>query len=220
MLLHEERAGPCLVPSNRTLHYRNTGVVTDPCSAPLYPAPHSPVPKSIAAGRERCAGWSCLTARFLNCVLLSTLLSSNPCSVALSTLAHAPACSTPIGTTIERFFAAAAGQHGKTAAPPANARPSPRVAGRPQPSIHAAGGEESPPPGRRLRPASVLRAEATTRPTARLSQSLERESCLLVLSLVSSTLPCIRQPRLRLRVLGICGFVLVCTQAFMGFLGL
>ena len=25
------------------------------------------------------------------------------------------------------------------------------------------------------------------------------------------------QPRLRLRVLGICGFVLVCTQAFMGF---
>ena len=48
----------------------------------------------------------------------------------------------------------------------------------------------------------------------------ERECCLLVLSLVSSTLPCIRQPRLRLRVLGICGFVLVCTQAFMGFLGL
>ena len=37
MLLHEERAGshfPYLVPSNRTLHYRNTGVVTDPCSAP------------------------------------------------------------------------------------------------------------------------------------------------------------------------------------------
>ena len=27
------------------------------------------------------------------------------------------ACSTPIGTTIERFFAGAAGQHGKTAAP-------------------------------------------------------------------------------------------------------
>jgi len=33
MLLHEDRAGPCLVPSNRTLHYRNTGMVTDPCSA-------------------------------------------------------------------------------------------------------------------------------------------------------------------------------------------
>ena len=48
----------------------------------------------------------------------------------------------------------------------------------------------------------------------------ERECCLLVLSLVSSTLPCIRQPRPRLRVLDICGFVLVCTQAFMGFLGL
>ena len=47
---------------------------------------------------------------------------------------------------------------------------------------------------------------------------LERVCCLLVLSLVSSTLPCIRQPRLRPRVLGICGFVLVCTQAFMGFL--
>ena len=34
MLLHEERAGPCLVPSNRTLHYWNTGIVADPCSAP------------------------------------------------------------------------------------------------------------------------------------------------------------------------------------------
>jgi hypothetical protein len=28
MLLHEERPGPCLVPSNRTLHYLNTGIVT------------------------------------------------------------------------------------------------------------------------------------------------------------------------------------------------
>ena len=28
--VHEERACPCLVPSNRTLHYRNTGIVTDP----------------------------------------------------------------------------------------------------------------------------------------------------------------------------------------------
>ena len=55
-----------------------------------------------------------------------------------------PACSTPIGTSNERFLAAAAGQHGKTAAPPANARSSPRVAGRTQPSIHA-GGEKSPP---------------------------------------------------------------------------
>ncbi len=55
-----------------------------------------------------------------------------------------PACSTPPGT-IERFFAGAAEQHGKTAAPPANARPSPRVAGRTQPSIHANGGERSPP---------------------------------------------------------------------------
>ncbi len=36
-----------------------------------------------------------------------------------------PACSTPL-CTIERFFAGAAEQHGKTAAPPANARPSPR----------------------------------------------------------------------------------------------
>ena len=50
--------------------------------------------------------------------------------------------STPIGTSIERFLAAAAGQHGKTAAPPANARSSPRVAGRTQPSIHA-GGEKT-----------------------------------------------------------------------------
>ena len=36
---------------------------------------------------------------------------------------------------------------------------------------------------------------------------LERECCLLVLNLVSSTLPCIRQPRPRLRVLDVCGFV-------------
>ena len=44
-----------------------------------------------------------------------------------------------------------------------------------------------------------------------------RECCLLVLNLVSSTLPCICQPRPRLRVLDICGFVLVCTQAFISF---
>jgi hypothetical protein len=37
--------------------------------------------------------------------------------------------------------------------------------------------------------------------------SCERECCLLVLNLVSSTLPCIRQPRPRLRVLDVCGFV-------------
>jgi hypothetical protein len=35
----------------------------------------------------------------------------------------------------------------------------------------------------------------------------ERECCFLVLNLVSSTLPCIRQPRPRLRVLDVCGFV-------------
>jgi len=35
----------------------------------------------------------------------------------------------------------------------------------------------------------------------------ERECCLLVLNLVSSTLPCIRQPRPRLRVLDVCGSV-------------
>ena len=35
----------------------------------------------------------------------------------------------------------------------------------------------------------------------------ERECCLLVLNLVSSTLSCIRQPRPRLRVLDVCGFV-------------
>jgi uncharacterized membrane protein len=36
---------------------------------------------------------------------------------------------------------------------------------------------------------------------------IERECCLLVLNLVSSTLPCIRRPRPRLRVLDVCGFV-------------
>ncbi len=35
----------------------------------------------------------------------------------------------------------------------------------------------------------------------------ERECCLLVLNLVSSTLSCICQPRPRLRVLDVCGFV-------------
>ena len=35
----------------------------------------------------------------------------------------------------------------------------------------------------------------------------ERVCCLLVLNLVSSTLSCIRQPRPRLRVLDVCGFV-------------
>jgi len=35
----------------------------------------------------------------------------------------------------------------------------------------------------------------------------ERVCCLLVLNLVSSTLPCIRQPGPRLRVLGVCDFV-------------
>ena len=35
----------------------------------------------------------------------------------------------------------------------------------------------------------------------------ESVCCLLVLNLVSSTLPCIRQPGPRLRVLGVCDFV-------------
>ena len=42
--------------------------------------------------------------------------------------------------------------------------------------------------------------------------------CLLVLNLVSSTPPCIRQPGLRIRVLGVCDRVQVCTQAFVSFL--
>ena len=53
--------------------------------------------------------------------------------------------------------------------------------------------------------------------TERTVHLYERVCCLLVLNLVSSTLPCIRQPRPRLRVLDICGFVLVCTQAFISF---
>jgi hypothetical protein len=38
-------------------------------------------------------------------------------------------------------------------------------------------------------------------------ESPETECCLLVLNLVSSTLPCIRQLGPRLRVLGVCDFV-------------
>jgi len=36
-------------------------------------------------------------------------------------------------------------------------------------------------------------------------QTSERVCCLLVLDLVSSTPPCIRQPGPRVRVLGVCG---------------
>ena len=107
---------------------------------------------------HRCrAGAVCsavVTARFLEGILLSH--ASHACDhthtpihthtlqtiEATGQIPTPPACSTPLGT-IERFFAGAAEQHGKTAAPPANARPSPRVAGRTQPSIHAAGGEKS-----------------------------------------------------------------------------
>ncbi len=65
--------------------------------------------------------------------------------------------------------------------------------------------------------ATTSRAQKTASLASRGPDAGERECCLLVLRLVSSTLPCIRQPRPRLRVLDICGFVLVCTQAFMGF---
>ena len=99
-----------------------------------------------------------VTARFLQGILLSH--ASHACDhthppihthtlqtiEATGQIPTPPACSTPLGT-IERFFAGAAEQHGKTAAPPANARPSPRVAGRTQPSIHAAGGEKGRPDG-------------------------------------------------------------------------
>ena len=95
------------------------------------------------AQEHRCrAGAVCsavVTARFLKGILLSH--ASHACdhthtpihTHTLQTIETTgqiptpPACSTPLGT-IERFFAGAAEQHGKTAAPPANARPSPRVA--------------------------------------------------------------------------------------------
>ena len=63
MLLHEERAGPCLVPSNRTLHYRHTGIVTDPCSAPLYPAPHT------RAQEHRCRAGAVCSAVVARCTI-------------------------------------------------------------------------------------------------------------------------------------------------------
>ena len=47
----------------------------------------------------------------------------------------------------------------------------------------------------------------SSRMHSRSLRTRERECCLLVLNLVSSTLPCIRQPRPRLRVLDVCGFV-------------
>ena len=55
----------------------------------------------------------------------------------------------------------------------------------------------------------MLRPTRTASSTYSLSSRIasERECCLLVLNLVSSTLPCIRQPEPRLRVLDVCGFV-------------
>ena len=62
---------------------------------------------------------------------------------------------------------------------------------------------------------------SSTPPSAspRCEVSAGRECCLLVLNLVSSTPPwCIRQPGPRIRVLGVCDRIQVCTQAFTGFL--
>ena len=125
------------------------------------------------AQEHRCrAGAVCsavVTARFLKGILLSH--ASHACDhthtpihthtlqtlEATGQIPTPPACSTPL-STIERFFAGAAERHGKTAAPPANARPSPRVAGRTQPPIHAAGGEKSPPAHGRTDVKPVARA--------------------------------------------------------------
>jgi len=64
MLLHEERAGPCLVPSNRSLHYRNTGMVTDPCSAPSRRVRTS-VPRLMSHTPVWSNVWSCATRHSL-----------------------------------------------------------------------------------------------------------------------------------------------------------
>ena len=80
------------------------------------------------------------------------------------------------------FFAASAGEHGKTAAPPANARLSSRVTGRTQPSIHAGGKKNPPAHGRtgvsplhtlhssppRHPPPACARVDSTTRATKSL----------------------------------------------------
>ena len=52
MLVQEERAGPCLVPSNRTLHYQNTGIVTDPF--PLRYAADVSRPPNFEFGHHEC----------------------------------------------------------------------------------------------------------------------------------------------------------------------
>ena len=100
-----------------------------------YQAPHSPAPKSIDAGREQCTAWSWHDFSIASCAA--------PCHPRIPAASRLLPSPTP-PTCIERFLAAAAGQHGKTAAPPANARSSPRVAGRTQPSTHDSG-EKSPP---------------------------------------------------------------------------
>jgi hypothetical protein len=50
-------------------------------------------------------------------------------------------------------------------------------------------------------------ATVTTSVLLELIAHRKRECCLLVLNLVSSTPPCIRQPGPRIRVLGVCDFV-------------
>ena len=78
---------------------------------------------------------------------------------------------------------------------PPSARRSPSAA---SPSISTAGHDAY-----RVFPATRMRRMQAPQEKRREC----RECCLLVLNLVSSTLPCIRQPRPRLRVLDVCGFV-------------
>ena len=154
-----------------------------------YPRPISGTARPRAQEHRCRAGAVCsavVTARFLQGILLSH--ASHACDhthtpihthtlqtiEATGQIPTPPACSTPL-SAIERFFAGAAEQHGKTAAPPANARPSPRVAGRTQPSIHAAGGEKSPPAHGRtdVSPSHVMHSSPLDTPASTRARRLD-----------------------------------------------
>ena len=132
---------------------------------PTYQAPHSPAPRSISAGRERCAARSCPHDFFqvhpviacITCMRSHTHTHThthtankrnNRSAPHAARMQHPPRPS-------KSLLAGAAGQHGKTAAPPANARPSPRVAGRTQSQQQRAP---------RRSPTETLQCRASTRP--------------------------------------------------------
>ena len=154
-------------------------------------------------------------------------LSSNPCRVAPSTLAHAArmphsaraaAVRTPMPTTRARQAYAHPPRFLRPGRPPAasapDGNPAMQASTRRRPHPARADTAHTPLHATRNRPTGPAHAAAPAAgiPDVGLKGASgpatgERECCLLVLNLVSSTLSCIRRPRPRLLVLDVCGFV-------------